>query len=228
MTRVRVSRFGAVPAAVVSVAAMLLVGCASGKVAEVKRLQAQAAYERGAKDLDEGRTAMGLSALQEAVALDPDSPLYHNALGVVYLNLKLQAEALEELKRAVDLDGTYGGALHNLGVAYAMGAKWEEAVRTYKKALALSGYSNLEGTYSNLGLAYYNLGRLREAEEVLRLALKLDPRMAAASYHLGLVLLKAGRQSEAKAEFLRARNLEPDTPFGLAAQQHLKALGEGG
>jgi Tfp pilus assembly protein PilF len=222
------SRFGGLIGAVVWLAAVLLGGCATGKEAEVKRLQARSVYERGLKDLEEGRTALGLSALQEAVALDPDSPLYHNVLGVLYLNLKRNPEALDELKRAVDLDGTYGSALHNLGVAYATTGKWDEAIRAYNKALSLPTYGNLEGTYNNLGWAYYNLDRLQEAEEALRLALKLDPKMVAASYHLGLVLLKAERRDEAKAEFRRARELAPDTPFGLAAHQHLKALGEGG
>ena len=227
MMRLGVSRFGGLTGAIIWLVAVLLAGCATGK-AEVKRLQARAAYERGLTDLEEGRIALGISALQEAVSLDPDAAVYHNALGVSYLNLNRQAEALGELKRAVDLDGTYGAALHNLGVAYATAGKWDEAIRAYKKALSLPAYGNLEGTYNNLGWAYYNLGQLQEAEEVLRLALKLDPKMVAASYHLGLVLLKAGRRDEAKAEFRRARELEPDTPFGLAAQQHLKALGEGG
>lgn len=222
------SRFGGLIGAVVWLAAVLLGGCATGKEAEVKRLQARSAYEGAVKDLEEGRTALGLSALQEAVALDPDSPLYHNVLGVLYLNLKRNPEALDELRRAVDLNPNFGDALHNLGVAYAEMGKWDEAVRIYKKALALPAYGNLEGTHHNLGWAYYNLGRLQEAEESFRLVLKLAPNTASAHYLLGLVLLKAERRDEAKMEFRRARELAPDTPFGLAAQQHLKALGEGG
>lgn len=223
-----VSRFGGLIGAVVWLAAVLLGGCATGKEAEVKRLQARSVYERGLKDLEEGRTALGLSALQEAAVLDPDSPLYHNALGALHLNLKRNPEALDELTRAVDLDPNFGDALHNLGVAYAEGGKWEEAIRMYKKALSLPAYGNLEGTHHNLGWAYYNLNRLQEAEESFRLVLKLEPNVASAHYLLGLVLLKAERRDEAKAEFRRARELAPDTPFGLAAQQHLKALGEGG
>ncbi len=228
MRRFGVSRFGGVAGAVLWAAAVLLGGCATGKEAQVKRLQAQAAYERGLKDLEEGRMSLGLAALQEAVALDPNTALYHNALGVVYLNLKSQPEAIEELRRAVELDGNYGEALHNLGVAYAEAGKWEDAVRMYKKALSLPAYGNTEGTYHNLGWAYYNLNRLKEAEETFRFVLRLEPNTVSAHYLLGLVLLKAERRDEAKAEFRRARELAPDTPFGLAAQQHLKALGEGG
>jgi Tfp pilus assembly protein PilF len=228
MRRFGVSRFGGVAGAVLWAAAVLLGGCATGKEAQVKRLQAQAAYERGLKDLEDGRMSLGLAALQEAVALEPNTALYHNALGVVYLNLKRQPQALEELKRAIELDGNYGEALHNLGVAYAEDGKWEDAVRMYKKALSLPAYGNTEGTYHNLGWAYYNLSRLKEAEETFRFVLRLEPNTVSAHYLLGLVLLKAERRDEAKAEFRRARELAPDTPFGLAAQQHLKALGEGG
>ncbi|GEM_PF-731239 len=231
MTSSRVSRFGVLTGALLWVVAVLVAACATGKEAEVKRLQARSVYEGASKDIEEGRIAIGLASLQQAVALDPRTALYHNDLGVVYLHLKRLPEALDELKRAVDLDGTYGDALHHLGVAYAEGGKWEEAVRTYKKVLALPAYGNLEGTYHNLGWAYYNLGRLQEAEEFFRLLLRLGPSpnvAASTHYHLGLVLEKANRRAEATAEFRSAHELGPDTVIGLAAQQHLKALGEGG
>jgi tetratricopeptide (TPR) repeat protein len=209
----------------------LLAGCATGKDAEVKRLQARAAYERGWAELNEGRKWSAIQALEEAVALDPRTASYRNGLGLAYLDLKdpqLVPKAIEQFKRAVDLDPGYGEGHQNLGVAYAEAGRWEEALRAYRKALALPGYQTSEVVHHNSGWAYYNLGRLREAEESYRLALKIQPDMASAHYQLGLVLLKGGRREEARAAFRRARELAPDTPFGLAAQQHLKALGEGG
>ena len=223
-----VSRFEGLRWVVLALGALVLAGCATSKEAQVKRLHAQSVYERGLTDLSEGRTGIGLAALQEAVSLDPAIPLYHNALGVAYLTLKKNAEALEELRRAVELDRQYGEAHHNLGVAYAEVGKWQEAIRAYREALAIPGYGNLEGTHHNLGWAYYNVDRLKEAEESYRLVLSLDPNLASAHYHLGLVLLKAARRDEARQAFRRARELGADTPFGLAAQEHLKALGEGG
>jgi Tfp pilus assembly protein PilF len=222
------SRFRGRSGVVACLVTAALAGCAAGKAAQVTRLQAQSAYERGLTDLAEGRTSLGLAALQEAAQLDPSVPLYHNALGLLYINLKRQPDALEAFKRAVELDGNYGEAQHNLGVAYAEGGRWEEAIRAYRRALSLPGYANQEVAYHNLGWAYFNVGRLQEAEESFRLVLRIDPNMASAHYQLGLVLLKGGRRDGAKAAFRRARELAPDTPFGLAAQEHLKALGEGG
>lgn len=217
---------------VIPLAAALLAGCGllreAEREAEVRRLRAQSTYERAMTDLGEGRTAIGLSGLQEAVSLDPANATYRNALGVAYLGLKRNQEALAELSRAVELDRAYGDAHHNLGTVYAETGKWEEAVRAYKEALSAPGYSNYEGTYHNLGWAYYNLGRLQEAEESFRLVLKLAPRATSAYYMLGLVLLKGGHRDEARVAFRRARELGPDTPYGMAAERHLRALGEGG
>ena len=70
--------------------------------------------------------------------------------------------------------------------------------------------------------------RYPEAESSLRFALSLDPQMQAAYYNLGLVLVAEKRQDEARAVFRRARQLAPDSPFGQAARERLRALGDGG
>lgn len=223
-----VSRFGGLGWLVLGVGAALLTGCATGKEAEVKRLQAQSAYERGMSEFTEGHTAIAISSLQEAIQLDPAVPQYYNALGVVNLGRGRNPEALEGFKRAVELNPTYGEARHNLGVAYAVLGQWPQAIGEYRAALAIPGYSNLENTYHNLGWAYYNMDRLQEAEESFKVVLQLDPKIASAYYHLGLVLVKAGRREEARGAFRQARELGPETPVGVSAKEHLKALGEGG
>jgi Flp pilus assembly protein TadD len=52
--------------------------------------------------------------------------------------------------------------------------------------------------------------------------------MQAAYYNLGLVLSAENRSDEARVAFRRARQLAPETPFGQAASERLKALGDGG
>jgi Flp pilus assembly protein TadD len=65
-----------------------------------------------------------------------------------------------------------------------------------------------------------------EAEDSLRFAIRLNPTLPAAHYTLGLVLVRQGRPDEARVAFRRARELAPDSPFGQAAAQHLRALGD--
>jgi Tfp pilus assembly protein PilF len=209
----------------------LLAGCAamaSGPAAEMRSLQARAAYERGVGHLRERQTALAVAALQEAIALDGEVAVYWNTLGSVYLDLGRVQEALTRFQRAVEIDPTYAEAHLNTGVALAEGRQWEEATAAYRRALALPTLSTPHVGYQNLGLALYHLKRYREAEDALRFAISLDPQLGLAYYNLGLVFTADGRPEEAKAAFRRARDLAPQTPLGQAAVERLKDLGEGG
>lgn len=206
---------------------MALAACATGKEAEVRRLRARAAYELALADLRDGRISVGLASLQDAISLNPDEPVYQNTLGLVHLNLKNFPQAMEAFERALQFSPDYADAHHNMGVALAEAGRWEEAIKAYRKALAIPTYAHPESVYTNMGWAYYNLDRLGEAESALRQAIRLEPALEAAHYHLGLVLLKAGRREEAKGAFRRVREIAPESEFGRAAREHLKAFGEG-
>jgi Tfp pilus assembly protein PilF len=206
--------------------AVALAGCATGKDAQVRALQARSQYELGLSHLRDGNASLGLASLEEAVGLAPDAPIYRNTLGLLYLEFKRIPEALESFREALRLDPRFAEANHNLGVALAESGKWADAVQAYRKALAIPGYANPLVAYHNLGWAYYNLDRLAEAEEAIATALRLEPNFVSAHYHLGLVLLKSGRRDEARAAFSRARDLAPESGFGLAAREHLRALAD--
>jgi Tfp pilus assembly protein PilF len=233
MARLCVSR--ATPAACLLTALLVTLvlagGCASSaqkKEADVRRLHARALYEQALASLSDRRVALGMSSLKQAIELDPDNPLYRNALGVVLLDLKRPAEAQAEFGAALALDPGYAEAQHNLGLCYAEQGRPAEAVDAYRKALAIPTYTTPEVAYHNLGNAYLTLGQLREASEAYRAALQLDPRQVGSLYSLGVVLVREGRREEAKAVFRMARDLEPASPFGQAASEALKNLGEGG
>ena len=200
--------------------------CATGRDAELRRLRAQALYDRAFNELSQGQTSVGLASLEEAVNLDPRQPLYQNTLGIVRLSLKNFPQAMDAFKKALEIKPDYAEAQHNLGVTLAEMGRWEEAINAYRKALTIPTNVNPESVYTNMGLAYYNLGRLAEAEGALRQALRLEPTLAAAHYNLGLVLLKAGRPEEARASFSAVVEALPDSEFARAAREHLKALGE--
>jgi tetratricopeptide (TPR) repeat protein len=212
----------------VSILSPVLTGCATTEDLEVKRLQAQSAYEQAIKNLSDKRVGLGLASLREAILLDPDNPTYRNALGVVHLELGKAPEAQVELAKAVQLDPNYAEAYHNLGLSYAEQGKFEEAIVSYRKALSFQTYPTPEVAYHNTGNAYFFQGKLKEAQEAFRAAIQLEPKLAPAYYGLGLVLSKEGRQEDAKAAFRAARDLDPSSPFGRAAVEALKTLGEGG
>ena len=221
----RVSVSMTVGLAALSLAMFLGLGGCSSQASELRRLQARAAFERGVKHVDEREVPQALGALREAVALDGKSPLYRDTLGLVLVQLQRPDLALEQFQRAVGLDPQYADAHFHRGVALAESARWAEAVEAYRKALALPALTVPDLAHQNLGLALYHVRQYRAAEQELRFAISLSPDMQAAYHHLGLVLAADERRDEARLAFTRARELGPETPFGEAAGERLRALG---
>jgi uncharacterized protein (TIGR02466 family) len=116
-----------------------------------------------------------------------------------------QAETL-----ATTLLKTYPNAfiLHNvLGVALEGQRKFEQAMTTYRSALALD--SGIAEIHFNLGSVYSNLGRLDEAISCYRKAVALKPNLAVAWFNLGIALQQQGKLEEAVAAYRRAIAAEP-------------------
>lgn len=225
MANVVLSRNG-VGALVAALAALVLAagGCATSKEEQVRKIQARNAYDQGGSNLREGRVSLGLAALQEAVQLDPENPLYHNALGVAQLQLRRWPEAQASFEKAIELDGAYAEAYHNLGLALARRGRLDQAVASYRKALTFPTYPSPELAYHNMGEAYLRQGKLREAEESLRQAIQLETKNQFSHYLLGVVLAETGRKAEAVNVFRQARDLDPGSSVGLLTVEALKSL----
>ena len=95
-----------------------------------------------------------------------------------------------------DIDGLLVG--HRLMAA----GEYELAHRAYTRAAAQQGL-NVD-TLSALGSANLKLGRLNQAERLLRRAVEEEPEFAAAWNNLGVILMERGKISEAAQIFRRA------------------------
>jgi Tfp pilus assembly protein PilF len=212
------------------VLALLLAGCATKPATgvvdtkELKVLQARSAYDRGVKHMEARETAAAFNAFREAVLLDDTVSHYHDALGVSLLQLQRPELALPQFERALALDPNFANALFHVGLALTEMRRWADALNSLKKAVNMPTLPVPQLAWQTLAVAMLNLGQLGEAENALRFALNLDPEMSSGHYNLGLVLVAANRKDEARAAFRRARDLAPDSPFGQAAAERLKAL----
>lgn len=95
-----------------------------------------------------------------------------------------------------DTDGLIVG--HRLMAA----GQYELALKAYTRAAAQQGL-NVD-TLSALGSANLRLGRLGQAERLLRRAVEEDPEFPAAWNNLGVILLETGQTGEAVEVFRRA------------------------
>ena len=213
----------------------LLFGCASKPTTGIeetkgyKVLQARAAYDRGVQQIQNLQPAPALLSFREAVMLDDTNARYHDALGVALMQNGRADAALAQFERASALDPNLGDAIFHVGLALSDGLqRWSDALPVLQRAVSMPILQHPEAAWQALGVTLLNLGRLAEAEGALRFAINLDPDMSSAYYNLGLVLVHGKRTEEAKAAFRRTRQLAPESAFGQAAGERLKALGEGG
>lgn len=95
-----------------------------------------------------------------------------------------------------DIDGLEIG--HRLMAA----GEYDLALRAYTRAAGQQGL-NVD-TLSALGSANLKLGRLNQAEQLLRRAVDEDPTFAAAWNNLGVILMERGKTAEAAQVFRRA------------------------
>ena len=77
-----------------------------------------------------------------------------------------------------------------------------------------------------MGNAYFGQGKYQEAEEAYRAALQLNGRLPSALYGLGMSLSRQGRPRTPRRRSRSARDLDASSPFGQAAAEALKALGD--
>jgi len=145
-----------------------------------------------------GRHAEAVAALQQAVELSPNIALFHNNLGVALIDLERHDEAVAAFRTAIALDPGPMEAHHNLGKAlYALG-RLQEAGHAMQDALRRQQDPRI---LSDMGVLLYDLGRLADAEMVLRTGLDQAPEDPELHYNLSTTLLKAGRYLDGWAHY---------------------------
>lgn len=85
---------------------------------------------------------------------------------------------------------------------------WQSGERLWADAVAQG--PRMPRPYVNLGKAYLESGRLREAIAISRRALDLDPGLARAHYNIGTAHLRLAEPDLAVADYRRALELQPD------------------
>ena len=102
--------------------------------------------------------------------------------------------------------------LHARGVAHFTRGEIGEAVALLTTSVAARPDA---GALSDLGIMLRTQGRLAEAEDAYRRALRIDPGLVAALGNLGNVLLDQSRGIEAESVLVEALKLAPESPWLL-------------
>ena len=142
-----------------------------------------------------------------AAKTSPSSHQNHNNLGDMYGRHGDLDKAIEEFKKAIDLNPGYGDAFHNLANIYLQQRKIDLAIENYKKATEIN--PNLWQSYSNLSGIYFRQENYQEAEKYINLAIEVNPNVSMSYYNLAVIYHKLGREN-IKPILEKALNLDPE------------------
>ncbi len=161
------------------------------------KLAARAQAESDKQNLEEA-----VEWLQKAVAVFPDFVEAWNNMGVTYMRMGKQKEAESAFLKALETHSQAVPALRNLGYLYLRTERPREALSVLLRAREAQGEKDIYiETY--LGHALYGTRQYREAEAVLKGAIRIKSDFAPALYPLALAQVQLHEYQDARRTFTR-------------------------
>jgi adenylate cyclase len=157
-------------------------------------------------------TAEGLRLLRLALSIGGNDPETLSLLGrlTAFSSGDLDT-AREMVDRAVASNPNAAFAWDNRGWTYQMAGQYEEAIRSFERAIRLSPFDpGLILIFIGMGIAFIGLGRFDEAVAAAKKALSENQAFAVAYRCLASALAHLGREAEAREAAAGLLQLEPD------------------
>lgn len=183
-------------------------------------MEIEQALRAGLAHHEAGRLAEAADCYDRVLARSPEHAGALNLRGIVAQQEGRPEQALGYFERAAALEAGSASYVFNAGHACLALRRFRDAAGHYERARDLGQFGPVLG--NNLGICLLELGRLEEAERLLRDVVGGHPEFADAWNNLGAVLHGAGRQEEAEGCVRRALALRPDFPRALRNLERIR------
>jgi protein O-mannosyl-transferase len=151
-----------------------------------------------------------LAFWEDCVKKAPKKARTHNNYGNALSDAGRFDEAIEEYKRAIEMDKYYQDPLSNIAVAYTMKQDLDKAIKYLKLAIFI--HPNYAEAHNNLGSLYIKKENYEEAERVLKKAVVVRPYYGKAYYNLARLAEKRNQQNEVWNYLKKASEGDLDIP----------------
>jgi tetratricopeptide (TPR) repeat protein len=129
-------------------------------------------------------------------------------LGEVYSASGRTAEAIIELKRALELAPNSDDGYRALGKAYLTLGQKEQALQAYQKAVDINPYYWIN--YNSIAQAYAQVGEYDNALIALRHVIELEPENSFGYLNVGAIYFQQGKYEESIPFFQKSLQIQPD------------------
>ncbi|MEO8099478.1 MAG: tetratricopeptide repeat protein [Acidobacteriota bacterium] len=151
--------------------------------------RARELWELGTQRLHEGQAEDAIRLFTQSIVAKPTAEGY-TFRGWALSHLGRLEEAIQECKIAIQVDPEFGNPYNDIGVYLMQQGKLDEAIPWLEQAKLAPRYEPRHYPYSNLGTVYERKGRLRQALQEYKEALRIEPRHRPAA--VGVARLQAG------------------------------------
>lgn len=184
-------------------ATLLLAACAGTQEREFNENVAEANFKLGVGYMQSGHFEVATEKLLKALQFKDNYPEAHNAIAVLYEEIREYGPAGNHYKKAIDLKPDYTLARLN----YARFLCLREPVRTaegeseFQRIIAdpVNAGANASEAYAGLALCARQRNDPVQAEAWLRQALELNPNNASALFELARLSQTQGKTLQARA-----------------------------
>jgi len=177
------------------------------QLVEVKTLLAANYLQRKQYDIAD-------QEIRSALEIDPDNTHANNVMALLKWRLKDYKQADHYFKQAIT-DQSNSEARNNYGVFLCERGEIDNAVRYFEKAADDMLYKTPEQANLNAGVCLMKKPAPQRAIGYFRAALKIDPKLPAALYHMARIRYDTGNSVSARGFIQRYFEVAEDTPESL-------------
>lgn len=178
---------------------------------------------------EESRPLDALDLLVRAHKAAPENTDVIFLMAHISMSQDYYEDAIPLLESGVKLAPQRADLLAELGDSYFMAGQIDKAIIEFNKLVDLEHSAR---SYSFLGLAYRNLGRLEEAKQYFEKGLAVDPHNNSCLFNLGFIAERQGQHAVAENYFQKVLAANPNFPDALlevsnmhiAAKRYAEAL----
>ena len=191
--------------------ALVMQSCAHF-VSEKDKDQSVLHYEIAVQNLVKS-PQIALKEADDALGFDPENAeAWHIKAIVLHQSFQRLEEAQTAFAKALELKKPFSEANTNLGNLYMDQKRYDDAIAQYQIALSDVMYRTPYIPQGNMGWAWFRKGDSKQAIELLKAALSVNPKYCLAELWLGQIYEAANSTPESCKYFARFRDHCPDRP----------------
>ena len=196
--------------------ALSLAGCAGTPPSTQAQASAKIHTELAAQYYQRAQYGIALEELEIALQAAPRYAPAFNLRGLVHMELREFKEADADFRQSLRLEDD-AEAHNNYGWFLCQRGKETDAIEHFMQALKNPLYQTPEKAYLNAGLCSRKSGKMKEAEEFLSKALRLQPSLPEALLALAELSFDKADHAAAKSYFMQfsQNNTSPLTADNL-------------